>query len=63
MERINYLKLIGGVIAIIIGICLFIIVLKKPLNTAEDTNNYNLQGIISSILAVILGLTLVFNSF
>ena len=63
MEEISYLKLIGGIIAIIVGVYLFITVLKKPLNPADDTNKYNLQGVVSSILAIILGLILVFNSF
>jgi len=63
MEKISYLKLIGGIIAIIVGIYLFITVLKKPLNPADDTNKYNLQGVVSSVLAIILGLILVFNSF
>ncbi len=62
MEKISYIKLLGGVIAITIGIYFFITVLKKPLNPADDTNKYNLQGVISSILAIILGLLLVFNS-
>lgn len=63
MEKISYLKLVGGIIAVIIGIYFLITVLKKPLNPADNTNKYNLQGVINSILAIILGLILVFNSF
>lgn len=63
METVNWMKLIGGIIAFVIGIVFLISIIRKPIDRAEDTNKHNLQGVISSVVAIVLGVLLMINSF
>ena len=56
------LKIIGGIIAIAVGLYTGYKIIVNPIHPADDTNKHNLQGIISSILAIVLGIILIFNA-
>lgn len=55
------IKIIGGILAIAVGLYVGYKIIVNPIHPADDTNKHNLQGIISSILAIALGILLILN--
>jgi len=63
MEPVNWMKLIGGIIAIGIGIIFLISMIRKPIDREEDPNKHILQIVVNSVIAIALGVLLIINSF
>ncbi len=63
MNSINYYKLFGGIVALILGVVVLIIRIKSPIEPTEDVNKDNLRGLIGSVLAIVFGIVLIINSF
>ncbi len=57
----NGLKIIGGIIAIAVGLYVGYQTVMHPIHPADDTNKLNLQGYISSITAIVLGVLLIID--
>jgi len=51
----NILESIVGIVTIIVGIYTGYIVLKNPIHSGDDTNNINFRGVLTSLLAIIMG--------
>jgi hypothetical protein len=63
MDTIYFYKLFGGIFALLLGIFVLIVRIKKPIEPTEDVNKDNLRGFIGSILAIVFGIILIINSF
>lgn len=57
----NTLKIVGGIIAIAVGLYVGYQTVMHPINPADDTNKHNLQGYISSVMAIVLGVLLIMD--
>ena len=57
----NTLKIIGGILAIVVGLYVGYKFIVNPIDPEDDTNNHNYQGIISSICGIVLGIALILN--
>jgi hypothetical protein len=55
------LKIVGGIFAIVVGLYVGYQTVMHPIHLADDTNKINLRGTINSILAIVLGISLVLN--
>lgn len=57
----NLLKFFGGILTLTFGGWFFLYLLKNPIDTEQDVNKAMIQGYISAIAAIILGIILIFN--
>jgi len=57
----NVLKIIGGLVAIAVGLYFGCQVVMHPIESEEDINKDNLRGKIGSIFAIAFGISLVLN--
>ncbi len=55
------LKIIGGILAIVVGLYFGYQVVFHPIESEEDINKDNLRGTIGSILAIVFGISLLLN--
>ncbi|WP_163718793.1 hypothetical protein [Mangrovibacterium lignilyticum] len=55
------LKIVGGIIAIVVGLYVGYQTVIHPIHPADDTNKINFQGYISSIMAIVLGILLIMD--
>ncbi len=57
----NLLKVFGGILFITFGIWFFLYLIRNPIDTEQDVNKAMVQGYISAIAAIILGIILILN--
>ena len=57
----NLLEFLGGIFIIMFGIWLFLYIVKNPIDTERDVNKAMIQGYISALAAIILGIILIIN--
>ena len=55
------LKIVGGIIAIAVGLYVGYQVLTHPIETDEDINKDNFRGKVGSILAIVFGIFLILS--
>lgn len=55
------LKIVGGIIAIVVGLYAGYQAFIHPIEPDEDINKDNLRGKIGSILAIVFGISFVLN--
>jgi amino acid transporter len=61
LEWGSILKLVGGIVAIVVGFFFGYYVIIHPIEQDEDINKDNWRGIIGSIMAIVLGISLLFG--
>jgi len=57
----NLLTFIGGVLSLTFGIWFSWYLLKHPIDPEQDVSKAMLQGYISAIAAIVLGIILIYN--